>query len=44
MQRYGDELDAKNKKCEKEVKAIAAKLLQLKTSNKNYRDKFMQGA
>lgn len=44
MQRYGDELDGKVKKCEKEIKALLNTLDHLKVRNKNYRDKFMQGA
>lgn len=44
LQRYGDELDGKVKKCEKEIKALLNTLDHLKVRNKNYRDKFMQGA
>ena len=44
LQRYGDELDGKLRKCEKEIKALANTLDHLKMRNKNYRDKFMQGA
>ena len=44
LQRYGDELDSKVKKCEKEIKALLNTLDHLKVRNKNYRDKFMQGA
>lgn len=44
LQRYGDELDGKIRKSEKEIKALANTLDHLKVRNKNYRDKFMQGA
>lgn len=44
LQRYGDELDGKLRKCEKEIKALANTLDHLKMRNKNYRDKFVQGA
>ena len=44
IQRYGDELDGKIRKCEKEIKALSNTLDHLKVRNKNYRDKFMQGA
>ena len=44
LQRYGDELDGKVKKCEKEIKSLLNTLDHLKVRNKNYRDKFMQGA
>ena len=44
LQRYGDELDGKLRKCEKEIKALSNTLDHLKMRNKNYRDKFMQGA
>ena len=44
LQRYGDELDGKVKKCEKEIKALLNTLDHLKVRNRNYRDKFMQGA
>jgi hypothetical protein len=37
-------LDGKIRKCEKEIKALANTLDHLKMRNKNYRDKFMQGA
>ena len=41
LQRYGDELDGKVKKCEKEIKALLNTLDHLKVRNKNYRDKFL---
>ena len=44
LQRYGDELDGKLRKCEKEIKALSNTLDHLKMRNKNYRDKFIQGA
>merc|ERR1711957_499668 len=44
LQRYGDELDGKIRKSEKELKALINTLDHLKMRNKNYRDKFMQGA
>lgn len=44
LQRYGDELDGKIRKSEKELKALINTLDHLKLRNKNYRDKFMQGA
>ena len=44
LQRYGDELDGKVKKCEKEIKALLNTLDHLKVRNSNYRDKFKQGA
>merc|ERR1711935_240021 len=44
LQRYGDELDQKLRKCEKEIKALINTLDHLKMRNKNYRDKFIQGA
>lgn len=37
-------MDGKIRKCEKEIKALANTLDHLKMRNKNYRDKFMQGA
>ena len=42
--RYGDELDHKLRTCQKEIMALANTLDHLKMRNKNYRDKFMQGA
>ena len=44
LQRYGDELDAKVKKCEKEIKSLLNTLDHLKTRNSNYCDKFKKGA
>jgi hypothetical protein len=44
LQRYGDELDGKIRKCEKELKALANTLEHLKKRNQNFRDKFIQGA
>jgi hypothetical protein len=44
LQRYGDELDGKLRKCEKEIRALSNTLDHLKMRNKNYRDKFIQGA
>ena len=44
LQRYGDELDGKLRKCEKEIKALSNTLDHLKMRNKNYRDKFISGA
>ena len=44
LQRYGDELDGKIRKCEKELRALKNTLDHLKGRNKNYRDKFIQGA
>lgn len=41
LQRYGDELDGKLRKCEKEIKALSNTLDHLKMRNKNYRDKFI---
>jgi hypothetical protein len=37
-------LDGKIRKCEKEIRALANTLDHLKMRNRNYRDKFMQGA
>lgn len=37
-------MDGKLRKCEKEIKALANTLDHLKMRNKNYRDKFIQGA
>lgn len=39
LQRYGDELDGKIQKCEKELKALVNTLNYLKGRNQNYRDK-----
>ena len=44
LQRYGDELDAKVKKCEKEIKSLLNTLDHLKVRNSNYREKFKSGA
>ena len=44
MQRYGDELDGKIRKCEKEIRALTNTLQHLKRRNQNYRDKFLKGA
>jgi len=41
LQRYGDELDGKLRKCEKEIKALSNTLDHLKMRNKNYRDKLI---
>ena len=40
LQRYGDELDGKIRKCEKEIKARDNTLGHLKVRNDNYRGKF----
>lgn len=42
--RYGDELDHKLRTTQKEIMALANTLDHLKMRNKNYRDKFIQGA
>lgn len=44
LQRQGDELDGKIRKCEKEIRALGNTLDYLKMRNKNFRDKFIQGA
>lgn len=44
LQRYGDELDGKIRKCEKEIRALTNTLQHLKKRNQNYRDKFLKGA
>ena len=44
LQRYGDELDGKIRKCEKELKALHNTVNHLKGRNQGYRDKFLQGA
>ena len=44
LQRQGDELDGRVKKCEKEIKALLNTLSHLQVRNKNYREKFKKGA
>jgi len=44
LQRYGDELDGKIRKCQKELKALANTLKHLQHRNEKYRYKFQQGA
>ena len=44
LQRQGDDLDGKVKTCEKEIKSLLNTLSHLQVRNRNYRDKFMQGA
>jgi UDP-glucose:O-linked fucose beta-1,3-glucosyltransferase len=44
LQRQGDELDGKIRKCEKEIRALGNTLDHLKMRNKNFRDKFISGA
>lgn len=41
MQRYGDELDAKIRKAEREIKALTRTLEHLKSRNWNYRNQFV---
>lgn len=41
LQRYGDELDAKIRKAEREIKALTRTLEHLKTRNWNYRNQFV---
>lgn len=43
LQRYGDELDGKIKKCEKELKALANTLDHMKKRNLKYREKLTEG-
>jgi chromosome segregation ATPase len=41
LQRYGDELDAKIRKAEREIKALTRTLEHLKSRNWNYRNQFV---
>ena len=43
LQRYGDELDGKINKCQKELQALKNTLEHLKKRNRNVREKFTEG-